>query len=97
MKNSGHYDQEENLKMKSKLEKEFEYYLKNQDELVKEHNGKYLVIVGHRVVGAYDSYENAYIENWQKYRPGTFLIQKCSPGAQDYTLTFYSNVAFGTH
>ena len=39
------------------LEKEFQYYLDNQDELVKKYNGRVVVIVGENVVGDYASYE----------------------------------------
>lgn len=37
------------------LEKEFKYFKDHQEELVKKHEGKYLVIVGKEVVGGYDS------------------------------------------
>jgi hypothetical protein len=76
------------------LENEFKYYLANQDELVKKYNGKFIVIVGSQVVGAYDSNVQAYTASSSKYQAGTFLIQKCTPGIQDYTQTFYSRVSF---
>ena len=38
-----------------KLEKEFDYYLKHQDELVKKYNGKFIVIKDADVIGAFDS------------------------------------------
>jgi hypothetical protein len=76
------------------LEKEFKYYLANQDELVKQYNGKFIVIVDEQVTGAYDSNVQAYTEASKKYPAGSFLIQKCSPGIQDYTQTFYSRVSF---
>ncbi len=76
------------------LEKEFEYYLKNQEELVKQYNGKFIVIKGEEVVKVFDTEIEAY--NWAKeeYEPGTFLIQKVSPGDKDYTQTFHSRVRF---
>jgi len=36
------------------LEKEFKYYLDNQQDLVKKYNGKFIVIVEDKVIGAYD-------------------------------------------
>ena len=36
------------------LEKEFNYYLQHQDELVKEYDGKYIVIKDNAVAGVYD-------------------------------------------
>ncbi|MDR0971069.1 MAG: DUF5678 domain-containing protein [Bacteroidales bacterium] len=76
------------------LEKEFKYYLDNQDELVKKYNNKYIVIVGEEVIGAYDSDADALFETEKTHQLGTFLIQKCTPGPDDYTQTFHSRVAF---
>lgn len=74
------------------LEEEFEYYLSNQDDLVKEYNGKYLVIRDHEVVGVYDSELDAYKDASEKYEMGTFLIQHCLPGEESHTQTFHSRV-----
>lgn len=77
------------------LEKEFQYYLDHQDELVKKYNGKYIVIKGNDVINSYDTKEEAYFESKKSNDLGTFLIQLCSPGNMDYTQTFHSlNVAF---
>ena len=76
------------------LEKEFKYFKDHQDELVKKFKGKYLVIVGQEVVGAYDTEIDAYVEAKKHYKPGSFLIQQCLPGESTYTQTFYSRVAF---
>ena len=76
------------------LEKEFSYYLKNQEELVKKYNGKFIVIIGEDVVGSYDSFEDALVESQSKYELGTFLIQQCLPGEDNYTQTFHTRVVF---
>lgn len=76
------------------LNKEFNYYLNNQDELVKKYNGKYIVIVGENVIGIYDSDVEALCETEKTHELGTFLIQKCTPGKDDYTQIFHSRVAF---
>jgi hypothetical protein len=76
------------------LEKEFKWYLQHQNDLVKQYNGKFLLIKDENVVGAFDTNIEAYNKGKQKFEPGTFLIQKCTPGAQDYTQTFRSRVAF---
>lgn len=77
------------------LEKEFEYYLKNQEDLVKKYNGKVLVIIGEKVMGAYNDDDEAIDDCMRNnYEPGTFLVQKCSPGEKDYTQTFHSCVFF---
>jgi len=76
------------------LEKEFEYYLGNQDKLVKKYNGRFIVIVDENVVGDYESMEQAYFRSQEKYQLGTFLIQKCSAGDKDYTATIHGGVRF---
>ena len=76
------------------LEKEFQYYLNNQEELLKKYQGRHLVIKGQKVIGSYDSEAQAYLETKKEHEPGTFLIQLCTPGEKDYTLTFYNDVVF---
>lgn len=76
------------------LEKEFNYYLDHQDELVKQYNEKFIVIVGENVVGSYDSDEEALFESKKQYELGTFLIQECTPGEDAYTQRFHSRAVF---
>jgi Family of unknown function (DUF5678) len=80
--------------MESLLKKEFEYYLANQDELVKQYNGKFVVIKDRKVIGNYDSQSTAIVETKKQHELGTFLIQKVEPGTASYTQTFHSRVAF---
>ena len=68
------------------LDTELKYYIDNQDEIVKSHNGKVVVIKDNKVVGAYDSREQAYFESIEKYKLGTFLLQLCTPGDEAYTI-----------
>ncbi len=60
------------------LEKEFQYYIDHQKQLVKLYNGKVIVNVGNEVVGVYDTVVEAYFTSIIDYKVGTFLIQKCS-------------------
>lgn len=76
------------------LEEELDYYIKHQNELVKQYEGKYLVIKNKKIVGAYDSEIEAYNDAKNKFEVGTFLIQPCMPGSESYTQTFHSRVAF---
>ena len=80
--------------MSRPLEKEFKYYLDNQDELVKKYNGKFIVIKNQKVIGDYSSELEAIKETSQKEKLGTFLIQKCEPGSDSYSQMFHSRVAF---
>ncbi|MCL1946067.1 MAG: DUF5678 domain-containing protein [Chitinivibrionia bacterium] len=76
------------------LDKEFNYYLKHQNELLEKYNNRYLVIVGENVVGDYDKLEDALQRSGEKYKLGTFLIQECTEGDSAYTATFHSRVRF---
>ena len=80
--------------MVGQLEKEFKYYLEHQDELVKMHNGKFIVIKDCQVIGSYASETEAIAETLTKHDLGTFLLQKCEPGNASYTQTFHSRATF---
>ena len=78
------------------LEKEFEYYLKNQKELLEKYLNKYLVIKNEEVVGNFDTKQEAYDFATSKFKLGEFLIQYCIPGNLGYTQTFHSQVIFSS-
>ena len=79
--------------MAEKLENEFKYYLEHQDELVKQYNGKFIVIKDLKVIGVYDSELEAIQKTSKKHELGTFLVQKCEPGNESYTQTYHSRVS----
>lgn len=81
-------------KQNKNLEKEFEYYIANQEELVKTYNNKFLVIKDQKVVGSFDTSSEAYASGSEKFEVGSFLIQFCSAGKSSYTQTFHSRVVF---
>lgn len=74
------------------LDKEFDYYLEHQDELVKQYNGKIIVIKEGQVLGAYATHTEAIVETQKDHELGAFLVQAVSPGPSDYTQTFHSRV-----
>jgi len=76
------------------LEKEFQYYLDNQEDFVKKYSNKFLVIKNQEVVGVYNTKEGAYDDATSKFELGTFLIQQCLPGTLGHTQTFHSQVVF---
>ena len=80
--------------MTEQLKKEFQYYLEHQDELVKQYNGKFIVIKDNKVIGAYDSELEAVTETSKQHELGTFLIQNCEPGNSSYTQTYHSRAMF---
>ncbi len=76
------------------LEKEFQYYIDHQEELVKKYNEKFIVIIDDKVVGIFNTFRDAHEESINKYKLGTFLIQECLPGKDSYTHTFHSRAVF---
>ena len=77
------------------LDKEFKYYLDHQDELVKSHYGRYIIIKDEKVLGDYGSEIEAILhaKNDLHFQIGTFLIKHCMPGKENYT-QFFSNLLF---
>ena len=80
--------------MSSLLQREFEYYIAHQDELVEQYDGKYVAIKNGEVVGSYDDELTAVTETQKAHELGTFLIQKVSAGDSEYSQTFHSRVVF---
>ena len=80
--------------MEKPLQKEFNYFLKNQDEFVKKYNGKFIVIKNEKIIGVYDSQLTAYNETIKTDEIGTFLIQLCIAEKDRQTQTFHSRVIF---
>ena len=80
--------------MDSPLKVEFDYYLANQADLVKQYNGKFLVIKDRKIIGIYDDQVIAVAESQKQFPLGSFLVQKVEPGDSAYTQTFHSRVAF---
>lgn len=69
------------------FDREFRYFIEHQDDLVARHRGKILVLVGEEVVGVYETPLQAYVEESRKRTLGTFMIQRCIPGPDAYTIT----------
>lgn len=80
--------------MSKALRQEFDYYIANQKELVEKYRGRVIVIKGKQVVGVYRNEVEAVTESERKFELGTFLVQKCEPGEDNYTQTFHSRVSF---
>lgn len=76
------------------LDKEFQYYLDNQNELVKKYDGKFLVIKGEDILGVFDDEPTAFFETEKKHEAGSFLIQYCEKGDSSYTQTYHTRVSF---
>jgi len=80
--------------MTNSLEKEFDYYIAHQEELVKTYKDKCIVLKSEKVIGVYDSIEEAVNETSKTEELGTFLVQRVEPGEDNYTQVFHSRIAF---
>ena len=82
------------MEKNTSLEKEFDFYLQHQAELVSRYNGKVIVIKDGKVTGAYDDELEAVKQTSREHEIGTFLVQKCEAGTESYTQNFHSRVSF---
>lgn len=76
------------------LNKEFKFYVDNQNKLVEKYNNRFIVIKNCEVIGDYADAGTALRETSKKHEVGTFLIQECKAGEDSYTHTFHSRVIF---
>ncbi len=78
------------MKDRNLLQKEFQWYLSHQDELVEKYNGKYLIISGNKVLFASSDKNMAYNKGNELAGIGNYILQLCTPGDEAYTLTFHT-------
>jgi len=76
------------------FEKELDYFIAHQDELLQRYGGQILVLRGEEVVSAHPDVLEAYLDAKKKYGPGTFMIQPCTQGSDAYTVTITSHELF---
>lgn len=76
------------------IEKDFKYFRKNQKDLVKKYNGKYIIIKDGKVVSSYSTKNEALENALKEYKAGTFLMQLCSLGDEVFTHEYYTGVVF---
>ena len=78
------------------LEKEFKYYLQNQEELVDKFYGRFILIKDEKVLGNFSTEVEAilFAQNTLGLQLGSFLVQNCLPGVENYMQYFHSNFIF---
>jgi len=75
------------------IKDDFEYYTANQEEIVKDHMGEFVVIKDSTVIG-YHKEESKAFESMKEFELGTFIVKKCQALGTDI-VTYYNNrVAF---
>jgi hypothetical protein len=78
----------------SELQKQFDWYRAHQTELVKNFDGRWIVVVREQVAGDFESELAAYEFAQPQFTAGEFLIQLVTTGDQSYSQTFHSRVSF---
>jgi len=78
--------------MEKPLQKEFNYYVANQDEIVKQYQGKQVVIKGEEIIGHYEDMMQAIKETMKTHALGTFMVHPCEPGEENYTAKYSSPI-----
>ena len=67
------------------IDKQFRYFLDNQDDLVRDFQGKAVVLKDDRVQASFDDGFQAFLYGRTYFPPGTFIIQRCVRGKDAYT------------
>ena len=74
---------------------QLEFYIQNQDELVKKYNNQLIIVKDGQYLGTYTSKVETMTDIQSKgYVPGTFMIILCRPGDKKYITNFHSNATF---
>lgn len=76
------------------LDKEYQYFKDNRQELLKKHKNKFLVIQNEKIVGSYNTELEAYQESVKKFELGTFLLQQCVEEKSEEKAIFHTRVIF---
>ena len=77
------------------IEALFKYYLENQNALVKQYEGKYLIITKDGVMGAFNTLRDGYDMALHRFGKGNFMLQLCTAGDGAYSQRYFtSRVAF---
>jgi hypothetical protein len=75
----------------------YDFFVNNLMDLVKDYDGKFIVIKEQRVIASYDSFDDAYVETTKTEILGNFIIQHCISSALEPSAHFaWTNVTFSS-
>jgi hypothetical protein len=72
------------------LKRNLDWYIEHQRELSAQYSGKVLLIFNQELIGVFTGMNEAWDSALEKYPPGTFTLQVCSPEPDSYTLMLFS-------
>ena len=76
------------------LQIEYDFFNRNQQDLLQKYLNKYIVIIGEDVKGNFDDELEAYIYGCQNFGVGTFMLKHCIPFQNQILQTFNNRVIF---
>lgn len=77
--------------MKS-LDRNYQYFLNNRDNIVREYYGRFVIIHEEKVVSNHDSELKAYLEGKEEFGLGNFIIQYAVPEDEEKLQAFCSPI-----
>lgn len=75
------------------LDKNYEFFKKNQNEFSRKYANKYVVIADEKVVFNSKNIDDA-VEYVKQLEAGTYILQKCETDSEKNIRTFHSRVRF---
>ena len=75
---------------------DYDFFINNLGALYKEYGHRFLVIKNEKVIGAYNSFDDALTEALKTEKLGTFLVQECVKNPDDLILHFQGNISFAS-
>jgi hypothetical protein len=72
---------------------DYEYFRENLSALYEKYGHRFLVIKNCTIIGAYNSFDDAYIETTKTEPLGTFLIQECVSDSAELMQLFQGNIS----
>ncbi len=76
------------------FDKELNYFITHQDDLIKQYGGRVLLIKDEDVISTHDSLLDAYLEAQKNGQLGEVMIQNCVPCKDAYTVDITGNKLF---
>ena len=73
---------------------QLDMYKARQSEIVRQYEGQIIAVKDGEVQGVYHSKTEALDAMCERFPPGSFLIIKCTPGDEEYTLRFRTRAIF---
>ena len=74
------------------LKKEYDYYIKNKTDLLAKYEGKFIAIKNGKVLGAFNSRDEALVQTIKDHKLGTFLVHHVQK--EEDELNFFNRVLF---